>query len=606
MMVWRRSRKGFEMAMSTIIVLVLLIILLLAWGIPMINKLISGGNSLFVCASPNQCMTSCDPNGYMYYHSGDTACQDKTKGGQAGMVCCEPLALAPGQIARAGDVQLYLGGDLTNPIPNGGSINLNPQKGGIIGATFSFIPGPSLAGKLCYGQFSWGNNPPVNINLLGSPPLETLFQAQDISLPNPVPIFTVGTDTGVNCTALKTSTTIPLSLSPTDYQYYLGQQLKYSIIVTDPTNCPDCQPYVYSFTANVPARHPTISLQLDGKSVTPGVLTAVTTGTPHTLNLKITDPLQTCQVTTQADMLGPSSVPSGLPTPSTNPMEPNCFNYAPYQQQYSFTIPATVPGGIPFSLLVNTSMTASSTLSASKSQSLSQVAKYLFQVAPEQRIQVVGPPGGLTKTKTVTVTCNSNVACSQVVAATVQYPYLCHSDPGGTSTSSFGFNASNGAGGNTFTFTFQNETDNGHYVCIKASTTNAGDIYSLGLWNGQLNPLTIDHTPPVLTLNFDSIQGLLTFTCVDKPGPFPSGSSSPNAYVSGCKNKPFSYAYIQDPVNFLTYVITGGATGGATLLNTFQGCPDPDATQGAVQYGSSYGYTYAASSGGPHLSPTSR
>jgi len=80
--------------------------------------------------------------------------------------------------------------------------------------------------------------------------------------------------------------------------------------------------------------------------------------------------------------------------------------------------------------------------------------------------------------------------------------------------------------------------------------------------------VTIDSTKPSLDVSFDSWQGVLTMRCEDQVGL--AGAD----YVSGCKPRPFSYAYVTDPLQFGAYVITGGA-----LADRFNGCPKPDDTQ---------------------------
>jgi hypothetical protein len=549
-MVWRRNRRGLEQPLWLVIVLIVFVIVLLAWGMPTIRKLVTGTNSLFVCTSPDECMPGC-PDGYIRHYAGDSDCAGQSKGATTGAIqCCEPLALGEGEIARAGDIRVYYNNDRSHFIPNGGVVDLKPAAEGVQG-TFSFVLGSSLAGKRCYGQFSWGNSQAVSVSL----------DAWTNLMGNPFPSSSPGTGEFIpqDCGVALNGKTFTLNVKQGDYRTHLGQQLTYTLFVVN-ADCNDwktCNSFAFAINANIPDRHPAISLTVDGNLVVPGVSTPLTTGTPHTFNLKITDPLDACSIVSQHDLL-PDTTPITwpFPPPQTPSAGESCFNYAPFQRQYSLTIPATVPGGIPFNLVI-------STQTLPTMERVVQ-AKYLFQVAPEQRIQVLGPPGSLTKEKVVTVTCTSNVACSKVVATTVKVPVSCGPNP---DSGNFNFASSPGNVPNTFTFTFRNESEDGQYVCVKALTSQ-GDIYSLGLWNGQLNNLTIDHTPPVLTVSFDSIQGVLTFTCMDPPGKFGS------AYVSGCKSRPFSYAYVTDPLQFAAYVITGGA-----LADKFNGCPNPDDTQ---------------------------
>jgi len=554
------SRKGVEMTIAAIIAIVLGLLLLWFFGVPLITKMMQGANAATTC--DGQCLPSC-PDGYLHQDAHDSYCIGQFQGTKTGAVqCCEPLQLGEGQVARIGDFQFYIGGDKSQPVMDGGTVAMKSTSTGVA-ASLSFQAGSSLQDRRCYGQVSWGNAGITNVQLLTSDKLKSFLKSpNDINLKNISDITLINTANTIPCNDLTGSAS--LSLGSTDYQLYLGQQIKYSLVAVDPKCGADdwrnCDSATFSFYVSVPDRHPAISLKVDNQLATPNVLMQLSAGAPHTVDVIITDPLQTCNVLADTPLNYPpipqisyssTAMSSLLSAINAGASAQNCFDYTPYRRSTSFTIDQTLPGGIPFSILVNTSMA-----------NRAVVVKYLFQIAPDVRVRVIGPSSGLAKEKNIDVTC-ANLACNKVTATTIKSLYDCSS---ATTNLNFGLNAT--GTGNSFRFTLRNETDDGNYVCVRAETS-AGTIYALGLWNSMPSSVAIDTTPPSLDVSFDSFQGIITFHCLDKPGQALIASS----YVSGCKDKPISYAYVTDPLQFAAYVVTGGA-----LASTFNGCPAPDDT----------------------------
>jgi len=371
----------------------------------------------------------------------------------------------------------------------------------------------------------------------------------------------------------------------------LGKRIDFTLIVVDEKSCDkedgatvdSCNTHTQRVSVLVPDRKPALSVTLNKVPVKPtghGAPRApLRVGESNDLVVRVQDQYADCSLSIIPDIpLGTDKQTAsvtkdfpfaGFPIPLT-PEPVSCFSFKPWTQPFTINLPGDVAHSIPFTLVVNTSFPKTK----GKSFKPDVVARYPFQIGPERRVIVDGPTQGLTLKKTIDISCQ-DVTCNGFTVAYLDDPLQCR--PGGKlndQTIKFdpidSLERYGGSKEARWRFTLKDEQENGEYVCIKAST-NSGDIYSLGLSNGLPTRVSIDATPPDLTLSFtltNSFTDVLKMRCADPTGP------SGKAYTSGCKDRPYSYAYVTDPLSFATRILTG-STGGF-LGSGWHGCPNPE------------------------------
>ena len=566
----RYGRRGYFSILEMVIYLVIALVVLYFIVFPLVRKVRKGGDSAFVCNG--ECLAVC-PSDTMHQLSGDQYCQD-TYGG-AGGKCCESLVQPEGQIFRRSDIRLYFNGQKDKPLGDGATVSLVPNKDATSATgTFSLSFGDTLKDKKCYWLVGDENGQNDVLQCEGSQIAcqnikDCLFQ----DLYKDYEHFQSGR--GGSCTGEKH--TINNLHACSDYEGkstmtvekmmdHLGEKYKFTLVVVDPDSCESgtdvdfCSSDTYTVFSQIPDRTPALSLNLDKKKVAENVRTPITAGTAHALEAVFKDPLKTCTVT-YATLAGVdkqilSSKGEAIAPGKDLVPAAQCFAINPYSAKASISVVPGVPASIPFSINVTTTL-----------DKRVVTKTYDFQVAPETRVTVTGPQPGLTKEKTIEIGCDG-VTCTSFEVAYVTSPLSCSDNPVVSSAGDETFQAVDGLeayGGQAsgrWRFAIDNETVNGKYVCIRAET-DTGKIYSLGLWNGLPQPISIDHTAPQLLITFNPWQGELSYECYDGQG-MPS-------YRSGCKKDPFSYAYVVDPLKFVSYILTGGA-----LASTFNSCPQPD------------------------------
>ncbi len=555
------GRRG-SLSINYLVVLIVGLLLIWLFIIPAIRTLVRGADTLTAC--PGQCWAAC-PDGYTHQVSGDTRCAKDAKG----TVCCVGAETAGG-LVRGGDITVLYNNDKSKPIANGGIVTLGLKAAdNTIQASgeFSVAFGGSVKGKKCYAQVG------VDGEQLTDTPLATLF-AQDPRKPSPLHAPAACAD--VEKTAV----------TAIDQQAYLGQRIKYTIVVVD-ADCTQaydfCDATTFTFYAQVPDRQPKLRFLLDGHPAATSTTNVLETGT-HTFTATIDDPLADCTLSYAGLLAGAQeTLPDGLATPLTQlangfkAVSGTCFAQKERTQTVSLTIPETMPRAVPFAINLSTSLGLGETARSVK-------ATYRFAVAPERRVRVTGPSPGLTREKDVDIACNG-VACESFAVAYLRSPLDCVAGGAEREDTQFrpipGLAVYGGANEGRWRFTLTNETQDGNYVCVRAkigtgSASADAYIYSVGLWQDLPSRVAIDATPPQASVKWDPWQSVLTFGCTD-----PQGAKG-QEYTSGCAAKPYSYAYVVDPLKFVASVLTGGG-----LAQDFHACPDPYTGQWARYNGAS-------------------
>ncbi len=575
-----RSRGELSITMLAVIVIALLVIWLFVF--PMIKKAWAGAQSAYTCQGT--CVTACG-DGYMHQLSGDLYCSDNYKG----TVCCEPLQTGPGAFVRGGDIQLYYNSK-TDLVPNGATVTLTPQNTNTFSLKGTFILnlGDSVKDQRCYWEVGNGDQ---TYDVYGNSPdslFQELFDDYELFSNNAQQNSMLDTskttvDSLHTCSDFSKSSTITI-VNANDYLKHLGDTMKFSLIVVDPTSCDatsktidTCNTYTYTVNVKVPDRNPVISLKVNNAQANPSTVIPLTPDQSYTLAFTVTEPYPTCTATAIAPFYqtvpGSSALSSASTTLNTyiaslfgatsvqllNGQDQACFASKSATKTFTVNVPKDAVRGIPFNIEFNNTLSG-----IPDKKPLVVRTVYKFQVTPDPRVTVQGPTPGLTKDKQISLAC-SGVACTAFQAAFVKDPTDCKSGQfSGDEQFSDIKNLTKYADNNHWRFTIAGEQENGRFLCVKASTS-AGDIYALGLWNNAPSQVTIDATPPAVSADWSPFVSNLTMQCNDPVGP--TGA----LYTSGCKARPFSYAYITDPLSFVTSVLTGGQ-----LMPSFGGCPDPN------------------------------
>ncbi len=555
----RRARQG-SLAINTLVRLVILLLLLLAIYYPWIKKIGKGGNEAWAC--PGQCFEHC-PSDHMAFKSGDAWCQEQKRLQR----CCQSLESADGSGGvRHGDIRLYYNNKRETPIGDGETVTLIVNKAGTEAkGSFSLDLGGTAKERHCYAQVSLNNGERYDVSL-SSVTKDQLFSNFGTIFNTPSNTIT---DNDFNIRLRPCEELIGTSqLTITDYWQRLGDTITVTLILVDKSTCGvgglfTCEATSHTVNIRIPDRRPTIAVALDGAPASTTQRLPVTVGQTHRLDVRITEPLAVCDLKPSFHIATPPLPPSNPPQPTFETSldtlterfnTDDCFRHATYDRRLEFALDADGPRALPFDLTVTTMISQSGSTKERKVG-----ATYLFQIEPERRVKVLGPEPGLTREKTIDITCDG-VTCTQLRWAPVDHPILCSKRyDGGHEPNFLPIEGLRAASDGRQRFTIATETMNGKYLCIKAET-NQGAIYSLGLWNGAPQPIAIDATPPLLEVSYNPWHGILSFTCSDE-------GTNP-LFISDCPERPFSYAFVTDPLLFIRHIITGGLLGPG-----FSACP---------------------------------
>lgn len=559
----RGDRNGYSVSISTLIILVLGLIFLWFVGIPIIGNILKGAQSAYVC--DGECLTSCG-SGYRQDFRGNAYCAENFNGAK----CCQPLTLGKDSFVRSSDVKLYYNNDKTKALRDGTSVELTPKKVGnkyVFQGTFTLAFGKTAKDALCYWQVKTDDEEASDYSKSTGnkhPPFQDAWNQRK----HPVSARTAVTRSDLKaCSDYAGESTFAIPFSK--YSALLGHDIKFTLIIVDKKSCDastsldQCSTYTHSVFVRVPDRSPSITLTVNDQTASSKAVNELVVGKTNKIKAIIAEQYATCTLAAHLNLAGAEPKKFKL----LKELETNddaCFGLKPWQQNFDINVPDDTPRAIPFTLTVNTSFPGSSHKDI--------VTSYPFRIAPEQRVRVTGPAPGLAKEKNIDITCNK-VACRGFTVAYLPDPLDCHKTgtvPEGGYQDIDGLAKYGAASEARWRYTLKTEDENGKYVCIKADT-NEGDIYSLGLYKDVPTPIRIDATPPILTLSFSiakSFESTITMSCADP-------ESKPDAsFTSGCAQRPYSYAYVTDPLSFATRIITG-ATGGG-LAESWHGCPDPE------------------------------
>jgi|GEM_PF-2323138 len=600
----RRGDGNAFWVVISIVIGVLILLFAFFW----LRKAYTGSESAGVCPG------SCEPgplcgDGYVHQLQGDLYCEDHVSAKLGGAICCEPLVLPDGQFVRGGDIKIaYKTKD--NVIPNKGTVTLEPQTTFLsstnmaVGGTFYVDMTSNLNGKICY----WEAGRTGNEYVYGTnPERETLFQKLykfTINDVNGEQLIepekeTVELATGPNkhlfkCDLSKGKQTLEIPLG--DYLKYMSDTFTFTLVVIDPTTCGEeasatldtCNSYTHTINVKLPDRKPAITLTVDDEVISPRTVTQLKADAVHNFRITIKEPLAACSAVVNVPLSDASAVTTGDTATVVGPYtkhlmpffgksaettdlladEKNCFRVKEFKSQpIAMTLDKDAPRAIPFEIEVTTQLSSAE----GKTPERIVKSKYRFQIAPEDRVRVNGPAPGLTKEKQIELVCDG-VACTGFSFAYVDTPFGCagkpiqeESAPALEFTEIGNLTAYAGSQSGTWRFFLKTEENNGKYLCINAHT-NVGEIKSIGLWNTIPNPKAIDATPPQVAVNYNPWQGILTMECHDQ---ISQGGDA--KYVSGCGERAFSYAYVTDPILFISSVLTGGM-----MASDWHGCPDPE------------------------------
>ncbi len=575
----RKAFMSLEVLAKIVLVLVLIAILIF-----ILKRSTRGAaGALTGCEPPNQCLSAC-PAGATHVPSGDEACQREG----FGSVCClVPEEPGPGGILPS-DIRVYFQGDKERRVRSGSLLELAPTKDGGYAGRFTVTFGPSIAQsgtKRCYGQVSIDDGPVKDV------PISRMFE---YSLLKGVSSTTGG---GGNTTPAPCPSTIGgrLLIPVNEAPDYLGRRIKYTIVVYDEEECGDlsyeyCEGVTHHFFVTIPDRNPRLALLMNGKEVSEATTNRVPVGKTTTFEAVIEEPFATCEVGAGLDLLDYQGKPlmisggaqKALPLKSINAKEEGCFDKKKWRRRFHLNLPADAPRGIPFTI------TFSTTLPRREAEDRVVTKRYSFLIEPEDRVRVLGPAPGLTREKTIDVACSQS--CTDFTIAFLKNPLDCRPTSANSNSALFeqigGLASYGGEREGRFRFTLRTEGNNTLYPCVRArilgdSSAEKGFVYSLGLWRERPAMVTIDATPPALSLSYNPFTGILKMNCEDQPPakpPTPRTDYKPELFVSGCGQRPFSYAYVSNPLIFGASIVGEAVSGGKLykLSDAFHACPDPD------------------------------
>ncbi len=561
-----RNRGAFSIFQLLLLITGLLVLFFFIF--PALKQMVAGGKSVFLC--DGECRQTCDSD-YKKAWKGHAYCRETWGEGDSagGPVCCEPVTSSSPIIGRQSDIKVIYNNDKDSPLRNGATAELLPKSDSSkywAEGTFSISFGDSVKDKPCYwqvGETDWAEDVVQNMN--GNQLMSQLYGKYKTYEDGGTGPRRTLRDVSWTCDDYKGKSTLKVGENTEESFKYMGNTLKFSLVVLDPDSCEDdedidlCDSSTFTFNAAVPDKNPVISLEVDDITPSSGHMNKLAVDDTHKFELTVREPFGTCTVRYKNIL----NLTENLPLPFTGvdgtfPVlfeNDKCFAKDPWKEQFELNIPKEMARAIPFELEVNTTMELSG-------DDRVYSASYPFQIKPEQRVRVTGPSPAMTREKNIDISCH-DVSCNKFEVGYPTNPLDC--SPGRAAQVETGFEeiqnltAYGGPDSAMWRFTVKTEEYNGRYVCVKAST-GQGAIYSLGLHQDLPAKMLLDMTPPTLTVNFNSWQGFLSFECVDT-----------GEFVSGCKERPFSYAFITDPLMFVTNILTGG-----TLDAEFNGCPNAE------------------------------
>ncbi len=548
-----------------------------------------GAQSAFVCEG--ECATSC-PADYYHEFRGDAYCSENKRGTR----CCLPLKMGPGAFVRSGDIKLYYNNDKKHPLRDGAVVQLRPTKKQ---SSFSFDGRFSLSFTndakyhKCYWQASIDGGEAINYVGSVKAPFQQLFENAEGAARGAGNTPKLSDLQDCKAYAGDSTLSIPLEKAFT----LLGKRIDFTLVVVDEKSCnkkadgnPDpqasvdsCDTHTLTVSVEVPDRNPVLSLLLGKTPASRTQPNELRVGESQQLTARFKEQYAYCSIKLAPEIGGfrqddlgaePYSTLAAIQTGKQHDGTPvPCFQLKPWEERIDLNLPEDVARNIPFSIILRTSFSKERDPQETTAKSPLKpdvVVRYPFRIAPDPHLTVTGPSPGLTRQKTIDIACQ-DVTCTGFAVTYLDNPLECRAR--GASPDSYSpipeLEKYGGEKEARWRFTLKDEDENGKYVCVKA-TTNQGAIYSLGLSNGLPTPVSIDATPPDLALSFtlgDSFINVLKMRCSDPTGP------SGEEYTSGCKDRPYSYAYVTDPLSFATRIITGSS--GSFLSGDWHGCPDP-------------------------------
>ncbi len=548
-------RRG-SIGIGTLIALVAGLLLLWFVAVPILQNIWRGAQSAYVCEG--DCLAAC-PDGYRRDYRGDVYCADLD--GAPGGRCCAPLSVAPASFVRGGDIRLASG---SGEVRHGGSVELQPRtvNGGLgVGETFAFSFDGVVEENSCYWRVQ---GPEGVVEVPGSRSLAAAWDYYRVHVGTARPLEKGGLGDCDNPAFARSE----LELPQEEFLKLRGEELLFTLVVVDTESCPEeplpfCESHEHQVRVEVPERETRISVTLDGKAVSDRAPILLDPERRPRIEVAIEEQLLACSVApTLAVGQGLGEEGAGTP-PFLEPLAKSddaCLSSRPWRHAASLDL-GEVARAIPFQVAVATSVGEDAVRET-----------YRFQVAPEERFRVLGPSPGLAPEKRFDLQC-VGVECASFAAAYVRDPMFCRA--GGIDEEAFeeieGLQTYGSEEESRWRYLLRDEERNGRYACLRAET-NEGRLYSLGLHQGLPHRIQVDATPPTLTLHFNILQSftsILTLDCDDPKSKGPDGES--DAYTSGCRQRPYSYAYVTDPLLFLPSVVSGGR-----LAETWGACPDPE------------------------------
>jgi len=563
------------MPVGLIVVLVIaLIALAIQYGI--FQKVWRGIVGAQVC--PGECLAAC-PEDYRHQLAGDGYCRDQFEGTKTGAVlCCEAMNPAKGEIIRRGDVRLIYNNDHTRLLSSGSSIDLVQDKSDWVSKKFGISWGDSVKGKRCYGQRVLPGEEIMHVPLDklfdGSPSADPGFSLENTFIkytPKNLPSTEMP-----ECTSIFTLGKRIILASTDEYYKLVGGEIKYSIVVLDLDACSDdeylssCATSSFSIYVNVPGRNPTIALGMDKRSLSTRSVTQLDPGQTYTFAAKFNEPLETCKMEFLFEGVEQNKLTDYFSKQFTNEIETaesivgseTCGALTTYQKGFQIHFPENSLRGVHFKIQFTTKR-------KDKEDPIS-IAIYPFQIKPEDRLIIRGLHPSLQREKMIDLICN-DIPCAKFDIAFVDNQFKCGKEfPKWESISTTGI--TNGArfylpGVNSQGTARSVPLMNGEYLCVRESSSKKPEeqVYSLALFDNVPVKIAIDDKPPRLTTIYHPTTHLLEMTCTDE------GPGNDPLYRSGCREYPFSYAYVTNPLLFMGSILSGGR-----LAENWIGCPRLD------------------------------
>lgn len=586
----RMNKRGLGPVWWTIIALIICVVFLMVWLFGPQRFFASGTASLTNCNKGTWCVYGGCPDATRHMHAQDLYCREEALGD----TCCQPLQGPGSWIIHPSKVGIYFNG-AKEPLRDDATVELVPtRKGDELSGKFRFKFDDLPEDTYCYGMVETEEGEQYFVSaqrLFDVPPVPAKPVNQDE--------FTYDElDEPFLCSNDALKEEVSLDLSSEDYIHLMGQQAKYSLVLVDKATCESgdptffCNEQVFSVNVRVPTRSPQIQLEMNGDPVSRLASNVIPVGDTVKLKVSIEETFEKCQITINpriTDTSGGKLTLDYINSESFTPYdtETDCFRDGGIELEVPITVDETEARAIPFDIEIKTWMTTDERYTVTHN--------YEFYTQPNQEYRVVGPRPGLSRDKSIEISCAS--PCNRHQFTILEDPLKCSAklghDIGESLDPTTGwFNLELGEivdNSGRFRHILEGEYENpekrtGDYtsaeakyndkfLCMRSYFTDHWE-YSLGLWRNAPNTILIDDTPPELKVGFDSFKGIINMQCEDQLNPDHSKDVA-ERYKSGCADKPFSYAYINDPLLFATNIVTGGNSG-YYLGEAFRGCPPLD------------------------------